>query len=673
MFVNPLKRLRTWWQHRTGEEETPFDGDAPYWLVSMVFHLVLMFVLAFVPLTYEPDPGAVSMISPPEVPEEITEPDTFEEVYFSEHSQDDIGANSVEGTDAALSLAQEISEISDVPSPMEFEITEDAKIEVNETIAVATGLHFNENLAVKGAAGEGATGATGAVDRITHEILLSLEERKTLVVWLFDQSLSLSQQRQEIHDRFDRIYEELGVIEAAENPAFAKHDDKPLLTQVVAFGDKVVPLIEEEEGSDNLAEIKQVVRDMKVDETGNERVFTAVSMAANQYKHLRVANRTTGEPERNVMIIAITDERGDDFDRLDTSVQVCRKYQIPVYVVGVPAPFGQEETEVKIDPELGYDKPWGRVSQGPESLMPERVKIGFSAASERRTPIDSGFGPFALTRLAYETGGIFFSVHPNRNVNREVRRGEIGNFSSHLSHFFDPEVMRRYKPDYVSANDYIKRLQANKARKSLVEAARLTWVGELEDPQTEFQRRDEAQFVNDLTEAQKAAAKLLPKSFALYSVLQQGETDRDKELAPRWRAGYDLAMGQVMAVMVRTQAYNAMLAQLKSGKNFTDPKNNTWRLVGDNDMELDSRTEKMQKKALEYLARVVEEHPGTPWALIAQQELEKPIGWRLEETYVAPPPPRKPGMGGNNNNAAATDDKARMLKRGEARKPLPKL
>ena len=55
----------------------------------------------------------------------------------------------------------------------------------------ATGLHYAENLAVKGAAGEGTTGAVGAIDRITHEILLSLEERKTLVVWLFDQTASL--------------------------------------------------------------------------------------------------------------------------------------------------------------------------------------------------------------------------------------------------------------------------------------------------------------------------------------------------------------------------------------------------------------------------------------------------------------------------------------------------
>ncbi|QDU98039.1 vWA domain-containing protein [Lignipirellula cremea] len=672
--MNPLKMLRTWWQQRTGEEETPFDGDAPYWLVSMVFHLCLMFALALTPLAQHLDPEQIAIVTPPEPEELIDESvDPIENVFSNERPQEEIGANSEQGITEAMSMAAVLSDISDVPSPLDLEIQDHAKIEINETVAIATGLHFNENLAVTGASGEGATGAVGAVDRITHEILLSLEERKTLVVWLFDQSLSLAQQRQDISSRFDRIYEELGVLEASENSAFTKHADKPLLTQVIGFGEKITVALENEDGVDNLAEIKEAVAGLPL-EAGTERVFTAVHMAATKYKHLRSPNPLTGEPERNVMIICITDERGDDTEGLDQTVALCRKYQMPVYVVGVPAPFGQEETQVKIDPSLGYDQDWGVVSQGPESLAPERVKIGFSAQSEMRSPIDSGFGPFALTRLCYETSGIFFTVHPNRNVNREVRRGEIGNFSSHLSHFFDPEVMRRYKPDYVSANEYKKRLMANKARASLVMAANSTWVGELENPQLTFERRDEAAFVNSLTESQKDAAKLMPKAVQLYSILAEGEGDREKEIAPRWQAGYDLAMGQVLAVYVRTQSYNAMLAQLKSGKKFENPKSNTWKLEGDNEMVLDSRTEKMQQRALEYLTRVVEDHPGTPWALIASQELEKPIGWKLVESYTAPPAPMKPGMGGGgNNNAAAKNDEARRLEREGPKKKLPKL
>src|SRR5690606_23510942 len=103
----------------------------------------------------------------------------------------------------------------------------------------------------------GTTGAVGAIDRITNEILLSLEQRPTLVVWLFDQSGSLKSQRKEIAKRFDRVYEELGVIEASGKSAFTKHDDKPLLTAVASFGKTVNMLTVEP--TDSLPDIKAAV------------------------------------------------------------------------------------------------------------------------------------------------------------------------------------------------------------------------------------------------------------------------------------------------------------------------------------------------------------------------------------------------------------------------------
>src|SRR5690606_16804288 len=170
-----------------------------------------------------------------------------------------------------------------------------AQIEINNTIQQATGLHFNANLAVKGAAGQGTTGAVGAIDRLTHEILLSLQERKTLVVWVFDQSPSMLRQRKEVLDRFDRVYQELGVIEAAENEAFKKHDDKPLLTSVMCFGDKVSLLTKKP--TDNLSEIKAAVAGIEMDLTGVERIFSAIYMAADQYKGYRVPKGESREPE----------------------------------------------------------------------------------------------------------------------------------------------------------------------------------------------------------------------------------------------------------------------------------------------------------------------------------------------------------------------------------------
>ncbi len=669
-----MKSLQQWWQRQTGEEETPFDGDSFAFLGSLFFHMCLLIALGLIPLVGRHIQVTLDVTTPLEE-EEVEELELPEEFYFSEQPAEQVGANSVSGVQMAMSLAPNLSEVSDVPSPVDFEPTVDAKIEINQEITVATGLHYSENMVVKGAAGQGTTGAMGAIDRITHEILLSLEERETLVIWLFDQSGSLARQRAAIHDRFDRIYEELGVIEAAGNEAFAKHKDKPLLTSVVGFGQQVNLMINKP--TDNLAEIKDAVAAIKQDDSGEEKVFSALHMAADHYKSYRVPQGESGEPDRNVMLIVFTDEIGDDQNGLEPTIQICRRYEMPVYVVGVPAPFGRRETLVKwVDPDPQYDQTpqWGRVNQGPESFMPERINLTFGASREDKDPIDSGFGPFALTRLCYETGGIYFTVHPNRNVNREVSRNETAEFSAHIKHFFDPHIMRAYRPDYVTPDEYLRRVSSIKSRAALLKAAQMSWLKPLDQPETRFVKRSEAELANDLTKAQQAAARLEPEVEMLYQTLKLGEADRAKEVSPRWQAGYDLAMGRVMAVKVRTEAYNAMLAKAKRGMNFKNDKNNTWILRPTNDLtELGSVLAKSGTKANEYLTRVIEEHAGTPWALLAQRELETPLGFEWVEEYTDLTPRNTGAGGGNNNNPAPANDTRKMIKKGPPKRPLPKL
>ncbi len=665
-----FSRLKLWWQEQTGEEETPFDGDSSAFLVSLLFHMALLLTLGLIPFVF-PNSQVTLTITAPTEEVEIKDLEVPKEFAFSPQPAVDIGANSVGDVEMAMSLAQEISEISDVPSPVEMDPVMDAKIEINNEIQIATGLHFSENLAVKGATGEGVTGASGAIDRLTQEILRSLEERKTLVVWLFDQSGSLARQRQAIHDRFDRIYEELGVIEASGNPAFAKHDDKPLLTSVVGFGQSINLMTKEP--TDDLPAIKAAVAAIEQDDSGVEKVFSSVYMAVDRFKHFRIRSPVTNEPDRNVMIVAFTDERGDDQDGLESTIKMCRRYAVPVYVVGVPAPFGREETLVKwVDPNPEFDQTpqWGEVNQGPESFLPERIKLTFASNADDVDPMDSGFGPFALTRLCYETGGIYFAVHPNRNVNREVSRNETAEFSSYLKYFFDPQIMRRYRPDYVAPEEYLRRAQSNRARAALLNAAQKSWVATMEDPELRFVKRSEAELANALSEAQKGAAKLEPVLLDLYETLRAGEEDRTRETSPRWQAGYDLAMGRVLAAMVRTQAYNAMLAQAKRGMAFKNGENNTWVLVPSSDITVDSRLSKAAEKATEYLQRVIDEHPDTPWALLARRELDSPIGWTWNEEFVDLTP-RPAGGGGNNNNPR--DDVRRKIERGPAKRPVPKL
>ncbi len=666
--MNVLARLRTWWLARDGAGETALGGDAPAWMASLVWHMAILFGMALLGSVAQQQRHAITVMS------DATEPDeaplaVSEEFTASDTPEETLGAAGFGDPDALLSSAPNVEGIATAPAeigiPTEQPVVETTPIHIQQEIRMAAGPRFAETLSIKGAAGVGATGATGAVDRITQEILLSLEERKTLVVWLFDQSGSLERQRAEIIKRFDNIYEELGVIEASGNPAFKKHDSKPLVSAVMAFGEHISFLTPKP--TDDVQEIKSAVGGMQTDPSGIELTFGAVCQAVERYQKFRVQ-----EPRRNVMFVIFTDEVGDDEQELERTVALCRRYAIPVYCIGVPAPFGQRDASIKyIDPDPKYDQTpqWISVRQGPESYLPELVHIG-SAEDE---PMDSGFGPYSLTRLCYETGGIFFAVHPNRDDHKTVSRRETAVLSAQLSHFFDPEVMRNYRPDYVSIKDYKKLLKENKARECLVQAAQMSWVTPLERPQLVFPKRNDADLANRLTQAQHAAAVLEPKINSLYEMLRQGEKDRPRLTRPRWQAGYDLSMGRVLANKVRTEGYNVMLAKAKQGMRFEKSTSDTWLLAPSGNMNTGSVLEKQAEQARTYLERVVAEHPQTPWALLAEQELKRPLGWSWQETHTGINDPPKVAQGNNNNRPRPpADDKAKMIPRPEKRPP-PKL
>ncbi len=377
---------------------------------------------------------------------------------------------------------------------------------------------------------------------------------------------------------------------------------------------------------------------MADDPSGRENVFQSVRFLADAYRHYRLQT-----PRRNVMIVVFTDEAGDDVEQLDATIETCRKFAMPVFVVGVPAPFGRENAFVKyVDPDPNFDQSvqWLPVHQGPESLLPERLKLNFTGQSQYDEQIDSGFGPYGLCRLTSESGGLYFMVHSARNQSGAS---------------FDERTMRSYRPDYVTVDQYYELLAKNRACGALAKAASLSWTTPMENVRRRFPKVDDARLARDLSVAQRAAAKLEPRIDELVAILRQGEPDRPKLTKPRWQAGFDLAIGRALAVQVRTAGYNAMLAAAKQGLQFKDPRDDTWILRPSREVTVNSALAKDAATATAYLQRVVEEHPGTPWALDAQRELDEPLGWQWRERFT---------------NVAARAAQ-RMAQNGNRRRPPP--
>lgn len=373
------------------------------------------------------------------------------------------------------------------------------------------------------------------------------------------------------------------------------------------------------------------------------------------------------------MIIVFTDEVGDDQQHADLVATYCARQQMRVFVVGVPAPFGKRHVRMKFvefDPQFADDEQWAEVEQGPESRYPEVVTV--RPGNRPDEPIDSGYGPFSLSKLCAETGGMYFAVHANRGAGGRVTDAATAPMSSGLRYFFDPNVMRDYRPDYLSQAEVDRLLAANRAKRALVDAARAAEVAPMDAPTTTFPREDDGRLVNLLSEAQKKAAVLQPKIDALHGLLAAGLPDRDKIEEKRWQAGYDLALGRVLALKVRTDAYNILLAQAKSGMKFKDPKNDTWVLKPSVDVsKVGSQIERLAKQADELLRRVVADHAGTPSAQMAAEELKSPLGYSWEETYTGVNAPRE-GNGGNGN-PNQVDDMRRNLAPPKPKRDLKKI
>lgn len=447
-------------------------------------------------------------------------------------------------------------------------------------------------------------GVEGAVDRLTHEIASSLRERKTLVVWLFDVSPSLHKRRAAIASRVENVYSQLN--------AMSVDSDKALKSAVAVFGEgfKVVT----DEPLDETPALVKAVQSIKSESSGKENVFGAVIATVNKYMNYRT------KMHRNVMVVIVTDEAGSDVQNLDKAIALAKRYGIRCYVVGDSAPFGRRIVEEPFILEDG-ENVIGVMERGPESRYQEYLKLSFWGISDYGLEnLSSGFGPYALTRLCAETNGLFF-------ITDQVKGPAL-----------DTQAMRNYQPDYRSTQAIDEDIRTNRAKRLLVELAEKNKDLDIPLPQLTFAAQNDTVLRQGLDQAQRPMADFDYKVDAMLKFLEAGEKERAKITEPRWRAAFDLAMGRLLALRVRGFGYNSMLAEMKvAPKKFERQGSNQWRLVASREITSGANVKKLANRATEYLKRVVDEHPGTPWEKIAERELSQPLGWEWKENQYNPP------------------------------------
>lgn len=585
------------------------------WFVSLVLHLVLLLVLSLITFSEVIQLPFVIESGLATTPEELM-PVTMDAAAAVMDSNESSSQVSAEGAIGADSSGVAVQSSMVLKEQIASEFYGPGSQTPGEVISFETS-QLSQPVLRAGKMTR-ADGVSGALDILTEEIAQSLQEGPTRVVWILDVSPSMTEYRQVIADRLEKIYAQLKAmklpVETSLETGLMAFDDKPHALSTKTVKD---PL-----------KIRDLINRLPSTERGIENTYLAVMNARNRFGPAKER-----VPIR-VMFIVVTDEEGSDVSRnLDHCIELMQKDLIRCFVIGKSTVLGRPVVEThRFDPS--GQQYISVVEPGLETAYLEFMDpAAHSFFSYNQPTVLTGEAAFGLKRLCVETGGLFLMS------------------STDIDPAIDPEINEEFQPRYGDRLAVQRSLQFDPFRAGLVAVSEDCKTLGLGVPGSRFPIPNNL-LVSGLT---------IPESRAMVAAFDAGLARNLKsleELGP-WRtrvrdrrsiANYDLAVSLLVAQRAYCQSYLGVLEQITSGK--ARPKqadHNMWQLIASSPIDEGGPVaEKLREKAHEMLSTVAESYPGTPWAVRARLELEGLYskGWGISsyKVRVTPGfvPPRTP-------------------------------
>jgi von Willebrand factor type A domain len=502
---------------------------------------------------------------------------------------------------------------------------------------------------VTGEIGAMVEGYGAAMGILTQEIIRMMRQQKVTVVWLFDESSSLEDDRREIRENYLRVYDELGI--AAQQDADLRRGSDVLLTVVASYGADIHE--QTPRPTADVEMIRQAIDRIPVDQSGTENMCHSIARIVNKYRNMALKGK------RKLAIIVVSDESGDDGEYVEEAISAARGAKAPLYFLGRESMFGYPYARQRWTHEESGEQFWLRVRRGPETAFPECLQ--WNGLHARWDVQRAGFGPYEQTRMAKETGGIFF-VLPG---DEESLVGQ-GGVDKKKYEFL---AMREYQPVLLARPAYVQERATQQFRDTVWQViSRLnpssnSILFQNSDPELNIKSEHYplplAEFRQAAApEAIKAAKAMLLTEEGI-SLLERVRSERALEAMPRWRAAYDLATAQLY--LFRLRLYQFLLTMDEHANNMPKPKNSMstrwnirWnrRTITPNEIQFKrlqtafgikmSRddyiaTVKAQEKATTaMMKKVIKDHPDTPWAQRAQLELNSGFGFNVYDVVWDP-------------------------------------
>jgi hypothetical protein len=449
-----------------------------------------------------------------------------------------------------------------------------------------------------------------ALDQLAREILRHLQQHKLTVVWLFDESESMKDDQKAIRGKFSRVASELRVN------VDQKRKDQPLTHAIVGFGGDTH--FELEKPTADIDQIARAIDRLRVEPSGVENTLSAVRQVIEHYGSLI-------RKDRKLLIVLVTDESGDDGAFVEEARQAAVSKGVPVYIIGRQSLFGYSNARLLYVDPVTKDHYWPTIRRGPESADVEMLQ--WDGLHDRWDEQPSGFAPYELARLAKDSGGIYFLLPSEESM--RIRQREKA---------YSIKELKEYVPAYESRALYNEKRIRSELRRTMSEVINVT--------KTFPYRRHFSILHNEMmAQANEEYPKVMERLGILISIEQRLKSlkkVRDREPEKRWQAHYDLMLAQVVAHQIKAYEYRACLQELVAKPPIPNRSPGPDLIV---EWVLDhsktpkapkSETEKKYAEATKLLKDVIAAHPKTPWADLAQDELDRGFSVQRNEWHHNP-------------------------------------
>ena len=486
---------------------------------------------------------------------------------------------------------------------------------------------------IKGETGAIVEGYGAAMSRMTQELIRLMREDRVHVVWLFDESDSMKDDREVIRKQFNKVYEELKIAKKQDKKLKTRKGDETLLTTILSYGAGIHTHTAKPTGS--IPEIQKAIDRIPIDESGEENLFQSVMAVCDKYGPL------SQHQERKLVIVVLSDEAGDDGAVVEEAISKVKRYKAPVFLMGREAVFGYPYArQLWRDPK--YNLPfWIQMRRGPETAFPEALQ--YDGLHSRWDAFSSGFGCYEQVRLARESGGIYFMLPGDEET--------LTGAGAHLNRKFEFLAMKEYQPLLLARRDYEKERSKSKFRSTIWEVINVLnpFVDKQLNIKEVWYQFEPAKFKPEgLENASKALRSFRILNEAIKR-LESVQSLRAKEDSMRWRGAYDLCYAQCLAYRVRLfQFMLAVDSHIKKPPVAKKKNANRWNAVRTKKMlEPDKQQKKATKVDMAELNKQMElakaqfnlvkkQHSGTPWAQRANWELNSGFGFYFRDEFRDP-------------------------------------